>query len=198
MDVGVHILVFLRANCLQKIHPVISARLLSFLRLSKGLLFPFAKGFPCVAADFEPTFTAVENVSDLLPHAALVVGVATARLHLNDLPVGVGVRCGLSVRRLLRRLVVAVGLDVTVNPGARSLALVLREAENPAGGIHGDRVLVSLHAPARDIELVRAGVAGVAVAGVPIPVPVVVAAFFVVGAQRRGAKPAVVVKRGGW
>ncbi len=187
MDVAMHVFVLPGANRLQEIRPVVGAFALGFLGLREGPLFPFAKGFPGVAADFEPALGAVKDVPDFLARAALVVGVATARFQLNDLAVGVGVGGGLGVGRLLRRLVVAVGLDAAVNHGAGSLSLVLREAENPPGRIHGDRVLVLLHAPARDIELVRAGVARVAVAGVPIPVPVVVTAFFVVG--RSGAGP---------
>ena len=197
VDVAMHVFVFLRANRLQEIRPVIVPCALGFLGLRERPLFPFVKGFPGVTTDFEPALSAVKKVADLLARAAFVVGVATARFQLNNLAVRVRVGGGLSVWRLLRRPVVAVGLDATVNHRAGSLSLVLREAENSPGRIHGNRVLVFIHAPARDIELMRARIAGVAVAGVPIPVPVVVTAFFVVGAQRCGAEPAVVVKRGG-
>ena len=79
VDVAVHVFVPPGANRLQKIRPVIGTFVLGFLRLREGLLFPLAKGFPGVAADFQPALGAVKNVADFLARAALVVGVATAQ-----------------------------------------------------------------------------------------------------------------------
>ena len=54
---------------------------LGFLGLHEGLLFPFAKGLPGMAADFEPALRAEEEVADFLARAALVIGVPTAHLQ---------------------------------------------------------------------------------------------------------------------
>ncbi len=66
VDVAMHVSVLPGANRLQKIRPVIGAFVLGFLGLREGPLFPLAKGFPGVAADFEPALSAVKNVSDFL------------------------------------------------------------------------------------------------------------------------------------
>ena len=58
-------------------------------------------------------------------------------------------------------------------------------------------MLVQVHSPTGKIELVRPCVAGVAVPGIPVPVPVVVAPFLVVRAIRRRSQPAVVVESRG-
>src|SRR5262249_51898289 len=47
------------------------------------------------------TLPSRKNIADFLACAPLVVGVATASLHLNDLAIGVGKGRGLSVRCLL-------------------------------------------------------------------------------------------------
>src|SRR5206468_2639623 len=102
--------------------------------------------------DPDPALGPVEEVADAL--GALVVGVAAAGAELEDLAVGVLEDRAVQVRRLLRRLL----------------------AEVAAAGPDPHRVLVLAEPPPRDIELVRALVAGVAVAVVPMPVPVVVEA----------------------
>ena len=187
MNVAMHIFVLSGANRRQEVRPVASAVVLGLLGLRERLPISSAEGFPGLAADFEPALGAVKNVSDFLARTALVVGVAASCLQFDDLAVAVGVGSGLGVGRLLHRLVVAVGLDAAVDHGTGSLSHILCEAEDPPGRIHGDRVLVLLHAPTGNVELVRARIAGVAVAGVPIPVPVVVTAPGVVG--RSGAGP---------
>ena len=121
------------------------------------LVLPAAVRLPlaAVAVDPQPALGAVEQVADLL--RALVVGVDAARGELEDRAVGVLEQRRVDVRRLLRRL----------------------RSEVAARGADLHRVLVLLQAPARDVELVRALVAGVAVAVVPVPVPVVVEAIAV-------------------
>src|SRR5262245_30340258 len=138
VDVAMHVFVSPGANRVEKIRPVVGTFSLGLLGLCEGFPFPSAESFPGVAADFEPTFGAVENIADFLACAPLMVGVATARLHLNDLAIGVGKGGGLSVGCLLCRVVMAIGLDAAVNHRALSLLLVPREAENPPGRIHGD------------------------------------------------------------
>src|SRR5713101_246173 len=94
-----------------------------------------------VAVDPDPALAAVEEVADLL--RALVVGVDAAGGELQDLAVRIGEERRVDIRRLLRA---AAGV------------------EEAAGGadLHGVDLLAE--APARDVELVRALVAGVAVA----------------------------------
>ena len=199
VDVAVQDVILPRAQGLEEVRPVAGAFALGDRGFGKRFLLPPTKRLPRVTADFEPAFRAVKKISDFLTRAAFVVRVAAARLQLDDFSVGVGVGGHLRVRRLLRSLVVAVGLDIAIHTLAGRLdGLVLREAKHSARRIDRDRVLVFPHPPARDVQLVRPGVAGVAIARIPIPMPIVVAAFFIVGAQRCGPEPAVVMKRGRW
>src|SRR5687768_15156531 len=58
-------------------------------------------------------------------------------------------------------------------------------------------MFILVKTPARNIELVRPGVPGVAIAGVPIPVPVIMTPLLVIGTVRRGSEPAIVVESSG-
>src|SRR5262249_44690798 len=129
----------------------------SLLVLRSEVRLPRLAGF----LDRQPALRAVEDVAD--SHAARVVREAAARPELQHQPVGVLVYRRLLVRRFLRRLLAEVAAD-------RS---------------NLDGMLLLLQAPARDVELMRTLVAGVAVAVRPVPVPVVMEAVAVEPTLRR-------------
>src|SRR5690606_26519703 len=86
--------------------------------------------------------------------------------------------------------------ESALRPGLRR-GILLVEPEDPAGGIDGDGVFVLVHSPAGHVDLMRPCIAGVAIAGVPVPMPVVVTALFIIGPVWRGPQPLIVVKAGG-
>src|SRR5690606_25072502 len=65
-------------------------------------------------------------------------------------------------------------------------------------GIHGNRVFIFVQSPSRHVKLVGALVAGIAVSGIPMPVPVVMTPFFVVRTVRSRTEPFVVVQGRRW
>src|SRR5579862_4698917 len=126
-----------------------------------------------------PTFAAIEEIADDVAaravgrDAAFVAGLDAADFK-HDFAVAV-IECGdLGIGRLL-----IVIVDVLA-----------------AGGDDGHGQAGTAEAPARDIHLVDALVADVAVAGVPEPVPVVAETQLVEGAHGRGPQELIPIETG--
>ena len=116
-----------------------------------------------------PAFCAVEEIAD--GDAIFGVSVEASNLELEDGAVGVFVNGNLGIGCLLG------GIEGVIT----------------TGGFYFGWVLVFVHSPSRDVELVGALISDVAVAIIPVPVPVVMEAVVVEWSFRGGAEPDVVM-----
>src|SRR5262245_34986431 len=136
------------------------------------LILAAEESLPFATAQMHPAFGAVEDVSH--PDAVFGVRVQASHFQLNPAAICVLHRRHLCVRRLLvaiENIVAAHALDTLW-------------------------MFVLLKGPTRDVGIVRAVIAGLAIPGVPEPVPVVMKSSLVERAPGRWPHPEVVVDSG--
>src|SRR5690606_21468577 len=181
-----------------KIGPMVSA--VTPFGTGKRLFFPAFKCVPGVTVNLQPSLSAEKEIPQFLTLAAFLVGITAARFKFQHLSVIVLEHGRLDIRCFLRGLVMAVGFYLTVDHFPRrsftGFGLVLSESVQTTRRIYRFGMFMLVHAPARDVQLVRTRVSGIAVAGIPVPMPVVVASLLIVWPPGCRTKPTLVMKAG--
>src|SRR5690606_20116300 len=144
-------------------------------RSSKRFFLPLSVCFPCFLIQFQITFSAIKHIADFDSQPRFSIGKPASGFKLQYFAIGISKQRCLGIGRFLRTF-------PWIDP------------KNSTDGRYKYGVFVLLQPPSGNVKLMRSLVASVPIAGIPMPVPVVMTSFLIIRSVLCWTEPHIVMQ----